>query len=101
RPYDTNAHANVLECNADASTSTANVFYNNIIRHADPSFSGNSEVDLWFCPNTTPEYWFNNALYDLGVHAGNFWDIAGPPAYGCSNTGGQFMFNNTLEGGSQ
>jgi hypothetical protein len=92
-------HGNILECNDDSPgnmpnqpQNTPNVFYNNIVRHDDPSFS--SQVHLWFCPETVPEYWFNNLEYD--VAGGNFWDIAGPPGYGCSNTGGQFMFNNTL-----
>ncbi|MFI5092212.1 MAG: hypothetical protein ACHQIK_02110 [Candidatus Acidiferrales bacterium] len=93
---DASAHSNILECNSDAVGPTPNVVYNNIVRHAFPSFVGN--VGFWFCPNTTPEYWFNNILYDLGpAGTGNEWDIAGPPNYSsCSNTGGQFMFNNTL-----
>jgi len=85
-------HINTLECNADASGSSPNVFYNNVARHFDKSFTG-GEV-WWFCPNTTPEYWFNNLMYDIGNS--QVWDTAGPPIYSCSNTGGQFMFNNTL-----
>jgi hypothetical protein len=93
-PYFTGGHGNALECNGDAVVSTANVFYNNIIRHFDPSFAKGGQVMLWFCPNTTPEYWFNNLVYDTG---GGGWDVVGPPTYsGCTNTGGQFMFNNTL-----
>lgn len=86
-------HYNALECNTDYSASgTANVFYNNIIRHFDPSF-GTGEV-LWFCPNTTPEYWFNDLEYDV---VGQPWAIAGPTIYaGCPLTGGQFWFNSTF-----
>jgi hypothetical protein len=89
-------HINAFECNADASTNTANVFYNNIFRHFDPSF-GNGEI-VWFCPNTTPEYWFNNVMFDVVAPGqGQPWNVVGPPIYsGCSNTGGQYMFNNTL-----
>jgi len=94
-PLDQSAHNNILECNSDANGASPNVFYNNIIRHNDPSQNGG--VDVWFCPNTTPEYWFNNILYDLGPNTtSNVWDIAGPPGYSCSNTGGQYMFNNTF-----
>jgi hypothetical protein len=96
-PLDAGAHNNILECNTDANGPTPNVFYNNIIRHNDPSQNGG--VDVWFCPNSTPEYWFNNILYDVGANVANVWDIAGPPNYsswGCTNTGGQFMFNNTF-----
>jgi hypothetical protein len=86
-------HINALECNTDASDSAPNVFYNNIFRHFDPSFTG-GEI-LWFCPNATPEYWFNNLMYD--VPNSQVWNIVGPPIYpGCPNTGGQLMFNNTL-----
>lgn len=92
-------HANVLECNADADgaavnqpAGTPNVIYNNIFRHDDPTVSSNP--DLWVCPNSTPEYWFNNLMYDL---AGEGWSIAGPAGYsGCPNSGHQYMFNNTL-----
>jgi hypothetical protein len=89
-------HINILECNSDADTSTANVFYNNVMRHNDPSI-GNAE-GWWFCPNSTPEYWFNNLIYDaFPPGAGQPWAYAGPPIYsGCTNTGGQYMFNNTL-----
>jgi hypothetical protein len=93
-------HVNALECNSDATATTANVFYNNIFRHFDPSFD-NGEV-VWFCPNGTPEYWFNNLMYDVvGNGEGQPWNIAGPPHYSCSNAGGQFMFNNTLVDVSQ
>jgi len=89
-------HINAFECNADASGSTPNVFYNNIFRHFDPSF-GNGEL-IWFCPNSTPEYWFNNLIYDtVSSSEGQSWNVVGPPIYsGCTNTGGQYMFNNTL-----
>ena len=87
-------HSNILECNDDASgnpvnqpQNTPNVVYNNIVRHS------NSNVDLWFCPDVTPEYWFNNLMYDT---KGEGWSYAGPPIYDCPNTGGQYMFNNTL-----
>ena len=74
---------------------TPNVFYNNVVRHFDPGFAAVSgQVTLWFCPESIPEYWFNNLMYDTG--GSNFWDIAGPPIYGCSNAGTQKMFNNTL-----
>jgi hypothetical protein len=95
------SHPNTLECNDDADGSapnqpqnTPNVFYNNIVRHDEPSQAGAGPVHLWFCPESVPEYWFNNLMYDLT--GGNFWDYAGPSGYGCSNTGGQHMFNNTL-----
>ena len=89
-------HINILECNADHSGSTANVFYNNTFRHFDPSVD-NAEI-VWFCPNTTPEYWFNNLMYDTNPPAmGQSWNVVGPPTYaGCTNTGGQYMFNNTM-----
>jgi hypothetical protein len=95
--YYTGGHDNGLECNSDYSGSgTANVFYNNIIRHFDPSWQSGGQVTLWFCPNTTPEYWFNNLEYDV-VAGGTQWDIVGPPTYtGCPNTGKQYMFNNTI-----
>jgi len=98
-------HYNALECNAEAGsnygglnyTNSANVFYNNVIRHFDPSF-GSGEV-LWFCPNATSDYWFNNLQYDL---SGQTWAIAGPNGYSmCTMTGGQFMFNNTLVDAAQ
>lgn len=90
-------HGNVLECNGDASGSTPNVFYNNVMRHINSNFFSSGQVGWWFCPNTTPEYWFNNLVYDTGGHGdGNLWAYAGPPAYSCSNSGGQYMFNNTL-----
>jgi len=92
-------HTNILECNNDnpgnlpqVPQNTPNVVYNNIVRHS------NSNVMLWFCPNTIPEYWFNNLIYDS---AGEGWSIAGPPMYAsCPNTGGQFMFNNTFVDGN-
>jgi hypothetical protein len=98
-------HGNGLECNGDATGNamgqpqgTPNVFYNNVMRHFDPSFGKGGQVDLWFCPNTVPEYWFNNLMYDLNAAANQgSWDIAGPPTYAaCTNSGGNFMFNNTL-----
>ena len=90
-------HGNVMECNADDSNGTANVFYNNIARHFDPSWSTGGEVGWWFCPNTTPEYWFNNLQYDMVASHGVMWSVVGPPTYGgCPNTGGQFEFNNTI-----
>jgi hypothetical protein len=95
------SHTNILECNSDSTgnganepTNTPNVFYNNIVRHDDSSYAGSGQVHLWFCPGSVPEYWFNNLMYDVAL--GNDWDYAGPPIYTCSNTGGQFMFNNTL-----
>jgi hypothetical protein len=95
------SHTNVLECNDDSDGTAANqpqdtpnVFYNNVVRHDDASFIGSGQVHLWFCPETVPEYWFNNTIYDI-VNS-NAWDYAGPPTYSCSGTGGQFMFNNTL-----
>lgn len=98
---DVPTHGNVLECNYDATGNavnqpqgTPNVLYNNIFRHDDPSVTSNP--DLWLCPpGTVSEYWFNNLLYDL---AGEGWSVAGPAGYGagCSNAGGQYMFNNTL-----
>jgi hypothetical protein len=94
-------HGNILECNDDNNGSapnqpqnTPNVVYNNIIRHDDPSFVTGGEVHIWFCPETVPEFWFNNLMYDVGN--GNDWDYAGPNTYNCNNTGGQYMFNNTL-----
>jgi hypothetical protein len=100
-------HGNTLECNDDnpgtatnQPQNTPNVFYNNIVRHDDAGFStGNPR--LWFCPEGVPEYWFNNLQYDLTAGVGQNWDYAGPTGYSCSNTGGQFMFNNTIVGGSQ
>lgn len=95
-------HGNVLECNLDAPgnavnqpQNTPNVFYNNVFRHDASQFVGSGNPDLWFCPTTMPEYWFNNLMYDLG---GEGWSIAGPAGgyNGCTNSGGQFMFNNTL-----
>jgi hypothetical protein len=99
-------HGNIFECNDDnpggaayQPTNTPNVFYNNIIRHATTDFAVQGQVDLWFCPESLPEYWFNNIVYDVGNS--NFWDIAGPPIYSCTNTGKQYMFNNTLVDGTQ
>ena len=89
-------HYNALECNHDAgpnqspATSTPNVVYNNLMRHFDPSFG--SGEDFWFCPNTNPEYWFNNLQYDI---SGQAWAMAGTGQYSdCTNTGGQYLFNN-------
>jgi hypothetical protein len=94
---DVPTHGNILECNGDANGSTPNVFYNNTMRHINPNFFSSGQVGWWFCPNTTPEYWFNNLVYDTGGNGdGNLWAYAGPPIYSCSNTGGQYMFNNTL-----
>jgi hypothetical protein len=105
------SHTNVLECNNDSTgnalhqpQNTPNVVYNNIDRHLDPNMSSDGQVNLWFCPNTMKEYWFNNLLYDTGYPGGNgnFWAIAGAPTYSnCTNAGGQFMFNNTISGGQQ
>jgi Chitobiase/beta-hexosaminidase C-terminal domain len=81
-------HTNLLECNADAHTSTANVFYNNIARHVNASM----EI-WWFCPNTTPEYIFNNIMYDI---IGQPWNLAGTLQYpACTWSGGINFFNNT------
>ncbi len=95
------SHTNILECNDDSNgtapyqpQNTPNVFYNNIVRHDDASFGPAGQVHLWFCPEGVPEYWFNNVVYD--VYNENVWDYAGPPIYGCTGTGGQYMFNNTL-----
>jgi hypothetical protein len=90
------SHTNVLECNDDANPATANVFYNNIMRHDDPGLVGSGQVHFWFCPESAPEYWFNNVVYDVTPEGGNGWAYAGPPAYACTNTGGQFLFNNTF-----
>ena len=90
-------HINILECNHDYSSgSTVNVSYNNVMRHNDPSVD-NAE-GFWFCPNTTPEYWFNNLIYDaFSAGEGQPWAIAGSSQYpDCTNSGGQFMFNNTF-----
>lgn len=91
-------HGNFWENNSDYEASgTANVWYNNVMRHNDPSFSTEGYVGLWFCPNTTPEYWFNNITYDFEQPSGVSWSVVGPPTYGgCTNTGGQFEFNNTV-----
>jgi len=101
------SHTNVLECNDDATgnpangpQNTPNVFYNNIVRHATTEFSAGGQVLLWFCPESIPEYWFNNIIYDVGRNS-NYWAIAGPPIYTCTNTGNQYMFNNTLVDGLQ
>lgn len=88
------SHTNVLECNDDANPATANVFYNNILRHDDSSLTASGQVHWWFCPESAPEYWFNNLQFDVALT--NNWDYAGPPTYACTNTGGQFMFNNVL-----
>jgi hypothetical protein len=103
---DVPTHGNILECNDDSNgtaayqpQNTPNVFYNNIVRHATTGFSTAGQVTLWFCPESVPEYWFNNLVYDVGNS--NYWDIAGPPIYGCTNTGKQYMFNNTLVDGRQ
>ena len=64
------------------------------MRHDDAGFGPAGQVHLWFCPEGVPEYWFNNTVYD--VYNENVWDYAGPPIYGCTGTGGQYMFNNTL-----
>lgn len=96
-------HGNILECNGEASGSTPNVFYNNIMRHINSNFFSSGQVGWWFCPNTTADYWFNNLAYDTGGHGdGNLWAIAGTTQYpSCTNTGKQYMFNNTLSGAIQ
>ena len=110
--HDPNAgsHSNVLECNHEANGSapnqpsnTPNVFYNNIGRHYDPNLMSTGQVNWWFCPNTIPDFWFGNILYDTGgYNDGNLWAMAGAPTYSdCTATGGQFMFNNTISGGYQ
>jgi hypothetical protein len=93
-------HGNILECNDDnpgnapgQPQNTPNVVYNNIVRHDSPAFATAGDPHFWFCPESVPEYWFNNLMYDIG---GQAWDYAGPTNYGCTNTGGQIMFNNTL-----
>ena len=100
------SHSNILECNDDSAGNAVNqpqnmpnVFYNNIVRHVSTQFTSDGQVNLWFCPESVPEYWFNNIIYDAGN--GNFWDYAGPTIYSCPNTGHQYMFNNTLTDGSQ
>lgn len=98
-------HGNIIESNIDAAstptnqpTLQANVFYNNIIRHATTAFSTGGNVSLWLCPTSIPEYVFNNIIYDIGNS--NFISIAGPPVYTCDNTGGLFLFNNILADGT-
>ena len=93
-------HGNILECNAEASGSTPNVFYNNIMRHINSNFFSSGQVGWWFCPNTTEDFWFNNLAYDTGgYNDGDWWAIAGTTQYpSCTNTGTQRMFNNTFSG---
>lgn len=101
-------HANVMECNDDAAGSPGgglpqnqpNVFYNNIVRHDDSSLHGQGQVTWWFCPESVAEYWFNNLQYDIETNS-NDWAYAGPSGYSCTNTGGQYMFNNTLVDAAQ
>lgn len=97
-PIHGGGHTNILECNDDSPgnapkqpQNTPNVVYNNVVRHS------NSNVDFWFCPEIVPEFWFNNLFYDT---EGEGWSYAGPPTYGCPNTGGQYMFNNTFVDGN-
>lgn len=94
-PIQSGGHTNIFECNDDSAGNagnqpqkTPNVFYNNIIRHS------NSDVGIWFCPNTIPEYWFNGLWYDV---SGEGLSVAGPAQYPeCTHTGTQKMFNNTF-----
>ena len=83
-------HGNVFECNADGDAGPAEVFYNNIFRHTASGFAASGEVGIWRCPDKTPQYWFNNLIYDF---AGGFQYATGGF---CDNSGGQYMFNNTL-----
>jgi hypothetical protein len=91
-------HGNFWENNADyAASGSVNVWYNNVMRHNDPSFASQGYVGQWFCPNTTPEYWFNNIQYDMAQASGVMWSVVGPPTYGgCTNAGNQYSFNNTI-----
>lgn len=104
---DVPTHGNVLECNSESDgtasgqpANTPNVFYNNIMRHLDPAFAPAGQVGWWFCPNNITDYWYNNLQYDTGGYGdGNMWAIAGTLQYGgCTGTGTQKMFNNTLSG---
>lgn len=104
---DVPTHGNVLECNSESDgtaagqpANTPNVFYNNIMRHLDPAFAPAGQVGWWFCPNAITDYWYNNLQYDTGGRGdGNMWAIAGTLQYGgCTGTGTQKMFNNTLSG---
>lgn len=101
-------HGNIIECNDNSNgtaafqpQNTPNVVYNNIVRHATTAFSTAGQVVFWFCPESVPEYYFNNIIYDVGNS--NFWAMAGEPNYTCnaSGTGRQFLFNNTLVDGTQ
>ena len=90
-------HPNMFECNSDWAGSTPNVVYNNIFRHDNPNVAGVGEQHFQVVPPTsTPEYYFNNLMYDL--IGGEYFLLCEAPHGQCSNTGaaGQWMFNNTL-----
>ena len=91
-PGDGFAHGNLMECNTDYSSSAGNVFYNNVIEHV-----AQIEVSIWFTPNGSNEYWFNNVYYDVNA-SGNWWDVAAPGSgTGNCSPGTCYMFNNTLD----
>lgn len=82
--------------NFGPGSGTLVLMYNNVIRHT----STNSCVNSWVAGNDNPNpsfvaYVFNNVLYDL--NAGNVLDIAAHPA---GNYGTFYVFNNTVECGS-
>ena len=76
---------------------TPNVFYNNVVRHFDPSFAAHGRQLFGFAQRRFPNIGSTTLCMTGRVKS----DIAGPPIYGCSNTGTQKMFNNTLAGGRQ
>jgi hypothetical protein len=92
-PGDGYAHGNMWECVDDYPNGT-NVIYNNVFRHV-PSGTGVA-VKMWPTPHLTPEYWFNNVMYDI-AGGGNYWDIGNANGAPFSSIVPVYTFNNTME----
>lgn len=89
-PGDNNAHGNIYECNGEASVSTPNTFYNNVI---GPTYDAVG-VGLWPEPAVgATDYYFNNVMWGTTCGGGNCVNI-GQNGYA---QGALVFFNNTFQ----
>lgn len=80
-------HSNAVEFNTESTTSSINLFYNNIDRHLFTGGGCTGEVAVWITPQTS-EYIFNNLEYDKDCNA-NFFDLTAGSGWNA------YVFNNT------
>ncbi len=91
-PGDGVAHGNIYECNGEASASTPNSFYNNVIRNAGLTVA--MGVGLWPEPGTSQtDYYFNNVVYNNDCDSGACFNLG----QNSSNQGTLVLFNNTMQ----